>query len=245
MGPVLNGLLKLQSVENQLRAAKSKLTRCRRSVVIQENLIRTLQSALEAKKEEIQLTKVQSDRLELELKSRDEEISKLRAALNMAKTNKEYSILLMQINTTRADNSKLENQVLELLKAIEADQAECAKIKEQIEQQKEILEQKRKEAETLGAKYEAEISQIQKQWDEQACVIPPEQLEIFKRVAETYDGQGLAVIQKQEGRTATYTCGGCFMGITVESVNQLMTKDDIMRCPNCTRILVLSDWQEE
>jgi len=245
MGPVLNGLLKLQSVENQLRAAKSKLTRCRRSVVIQENLIRTLQSALEAKKEEIQLTKVQSDRLELELKSRDEEISKLRAALNMAKTNKEYSILLMQINTTRADNSKLENQVLELLKAIEADQAECAKIKEQIEQQKEILEQKRKEAETLGAKYEVEISQIQKQWDEQACVIPPEQLEIFKRVAETYDGQGLAVIQKQEGRTATYTCGGCFMGITVESVNQLMTKDDIMRCPNCTRILVLSEWQEE
>jgi len=245
MGPVLNGLLKLQSVENQLRAAKSKLTRCRRSVVIQENLIRMLQSALEAKKEEIQLTKVQSDRLELELKSRDEEISKLRAALNMAKTNKEYSILLMQINTTRADNSKLENQVLELLKAIEADQAECAKIKEQIEQQKEILEQKRKEAETLGAKYEAEISQIQKQWDGQARVIPSEQLEIFKRVAETYDGQGLAVIQKQEGRTASYTCGGCFMGITVESVNQLMTKDDIMRCPNCTRILVLSDWQEE
>ena len=52
MGPVLNGLIKLQSVENRLRAAKAKLTRCRRNVIIQENQIRSLQNALEAKKEE-------------------------------------------------------------------------------------------------------------------------------------------------------------------------------------------------
>ena len=81
MGPVLNGLVKLQSVEHRLRAVKTKLTRCRRNVVIQENQVRGLQNTLEAKKEEIQLTKVQSDRLDLELKSRDEHAAKLRASL--------------------------------------------------------------------------------------------------------------------------------------------------------------------
>ncbi|MHC4097936.1 MAG: C4-type zinc ribbon domain-containing protein [Planctomycetota bacterium] len=56
----------------------------------------------------------------------------------------------------------------------------------------------------------------------------------------TYDGEALAVVDRQqEGKTEAYTCGGCFMGITAESVNLLMTKDDIIRCPNCTRILVL------
>ncbi len=35
------------------------------------------------------------------------------------------------------------------------------------------------------------------------------------------------------------------MGITAESVNLLMTKDDIIRCPNCTRILVLGDVHED
>ena len=124
MGPILNGLTKLQSVENRLRAAKAKLARCRRSVIIQENQVRSLQNALDAKKEEVQLTKVQSDRLELELKTRDEEISKLRAMLNTAKTNKEYATVLTQLNTTKADNSKIENQILELLKDIEADEAE-------------------------------------------------------------------------------------------------------------------------
>ena len=243
MGPVLDGLVKLQSVENRLRAEKSKLTRCRRNVVIQENLIRSLQNALEAKKEEVQLTKVQFDRLELELKSRDESIARLRASLNTAKTNKEYAAVLTQLNTTKADNSKIESQSLELLKDIEADEVECGDIQRQIDEQKETLEQTRKESETLAVKYQVGIDKIQTEWDQVAQDIPSDSLDTFNRVADTYDGHAVAPIE-QEGRKGAYSCGGCFMAITAESVNMLMTKDDIIRCPNCTRILVLSDSHE-
>lgn len=244
MGPVLNGLLKLQSVENRLRAEKAKLTRCRRNVVIQENLIRSLQSALEAKKEEVQLTKVQFDRLELELKTRDETIAKLRASLNNAKTNKEYAAVLTQLNTTKADSSKIETQTLELLKDIEADETECRDIQKQINEQKETLEERRKESEALAGKFEAEIEKIQVDWDEAAQSIPRDALDMFKRVAETYDGHAVALVEQQEGTKGAYSCGGCFMGITTENVNLLMTRDDIIRCPNCTRILVLDNVDE-
>jgi len=239
MGPILNGLIKLQSVENRLRAAKAKLARCRRNVIIQENQVRSLQNALEAKKEEIQLTKIQSDRLELELKTQDEQIVRLRASLNTAKTNKEYAAVLTQLNTTKADNSKVETQILELLRDIEADEAESEKIQSQIDEQKQTLERTRKETEMLTTKYQAEIEEIQAEWDQVAQTIPDGPLQVFKRVAETYDGEALAVIDRQGGKTESYTCGGCFMGITAESVNVLMTKDDIIRCPNCTRVLVL------
>lgn len=241
MGPVLNGLIKLQSVENLLRAAKAKLARSRRSVIIQENQVRSLQSALETKKEELQLTKVQSNRLEMELKSRDEEVNKLRAALNTAKTNKEYAAILTQLNTTRADNAKIENQILGLMKAMETDEAECESIRRQIEEQKQQLEQTRKTAEASAAEHEAEIAKIQEEWNEVAETIPSEPLKIFKRVAETYDGEAVVQIEGQEDRNGAYSCGGCFMGITAESVNLLMTRDEIIRCPNCTRILVLSN----
>ncbi len=239
MGPVLNGLIKLQSVENRLRVEKAKLTRCRRNVIIQENQIRSLQNAIEAKKEEVQLSKIQFDRLELELKSRDEQIARLRAALNTARTNKEYAALLTQLNTTKADNSKIESQSLELLKNIEADETECKEIQNQINEQKQHLEQLRTESETLAGKYQAEIDKIQAEWDQVAQNIPDKSLEIFKRVTETYDGQAVAVVEQQNGKKGAYSCGGCFMGLTAECVNLLMTKDDIIRCPNCTRILVL------
>jgi len=241
MGPVLNGLMRLQSVENRLRAAKAKLTRCRRNVVIQENQVRSLQNAIEAKKEEIQLTRVQYSRLELELKTKDEEISRLRASLNTAKTNKGYAAVLTQLNTTKADNSKIETQLIELLKDIEQDETECKDIQKQIEQQKQHLEKLRADAGSLAAKYQAEIDQIQKEWDEVAQTVPKPPLEIFRRVAETYDGHAVAPIEEQDGRKGAYTCGGCFMTITVECVNLLMTKDDILRCPNCTRIMVLGE----
>jgi uncharacterized protein len=243
MGPILNGLLKLQSVENRLRAEKAKLTRCRRNVVIQENLIRSLQNALEAKKEEVELTKVQFDRLELEIKSRDETIGRLRASLNSTKTNKEYAAVLTQLNTTKADNSKIETQTLELLKDIEADEAECKDIQKQIDEQKATLEERRTESEALAIKYQKEIDTIQLDWDRAAQAVSPEALETFRRVAETYDGQAVALVE-QEGKKGAYSCGGCFMGITAECVNLLMTKDDIIRCPNCTRILVLGNSDE-
>lgn len=241
MGPVLNGLMKLQSVENRLRAEKAKLNRCRRNVIIQENSIRNLQSALEAKKEEAQLTKVQFDRLELELKSREETIAKLRTSLNSAKTNKEYAALLTQLNTTKADNSKIENQSLELLKDIETDETECKEILKQIEEQKKTLEQTRKDSEVLVVKYQAGIDEIQAEWNEIAKSVPPVPLEVFRRVAETYDGLAVTFVEEQEGREGIYSCGGCFMGIPTESVNLLMTRDDIIRCSNCTRILVFSE----
>jgi len=243
MGPVLNGLMKLQSVENRLRVEKAKLTRCRRNVIIQENLIRSLQNALEAKKEEVQLSKVQFDRLELELKTKDETIARLRASLNSAKTNKEYAAVLTQLNTTKADNSKIETQTLELLKDIEADEAECKDIQKQIDEQKQTLEQTRKESESLATKYQAEVDKIQTEWDKIARSVPTEPLEIFKRVAETYDGQAVAAIEQQDDKKGAYSCNGCFMGITAESVNLLLTKDEIIRCPNCTRILVLGNLQ--
>jgi len=245
MGSVLNGLVKLQSIENRLRVAKAKLARCRRNVIIQENQIRSLQNAVEAKQEEIQLAKVQSDRLELELRTKDEATAKWRAALNAAKTNKEYASMLTQLNTTKADNAKIEAQILELMKDIEVDEEEVCKIQQQIDEQKQSLEQIRKDAEVSSIRYKGQIEEIQSEWDVQAKTIPTEPLEIFKRVAETYDGEALAVIATQEGTASAYSCGGCFMSITAESVNKLMTEDDIIRCPNCTRILILGRSQDE
>jgi predicted nucleic acid-binding Zn-ribbon protein len=241
MGTVLNALVKLQSVENNLRAAKAKLARCRRNVIIKENQLRTLQNSLEAKKEEIQLTRIQADRLELELKSTDQTLAKYRAALNNAKSNKEYAAILTALNTTKADSSKVESQTLELMKNIDADQQQCDQLKQQIEQEKTELNKIRKQTEELAKKYEAEIAEIEQQWHKAASEVSTEVLELFKRVAETYDGEALAEIEVHDNRSGIYTCGGCFMSLTTETANTLLSRDEIIRCPNCTRILYLKE----
>jgi predicted nucleic acid-binding Zn-ribbon protein len=244
MGPVLRGLTRLQQVENRLRTAKAKLARCRRRVQMQDNQLRALQNELEAKREEIRLTRVQSDRLELDLKSREEHVSKMRAALNMAKSNKEYSAILTDLNTSKADNSKIESQVLELLKVIEADEAQCREIQKQIDEQQARLGDVRKESDHQSVQYEAEIAKVEVEWKQASGEIPAEALAIFSRVADTYDGEATAFVEQADGRMESYSCGGCFMGLTNESVNQLMTHDEIIRCGNCSRILLLKESAE-
>ncbi len=244
MGPLLKGLIKLQSVENRLRIVTAKLTRCRRSVIFQENQLRALQSALEAKKEEIKLTRVQSDRLEVELKSRDEYIAKYRAALNLAKTNKEYSAILTELNTNKADNSKLEADILELMRTTEADNAASAELETQIAEQTEKVDEIRKNAESNAIAIEQEVTRVQLEWDAAAEGIGPDTLEVFKRTADTYDGEALAKALQQNERTGVYSCGGCYMRTPDEVVNQLMTNDDLIRCSNCSRILVLDQADE-
>ncbi|PKL47247.1 MAG: hypothetical protein CVV39_06050 [Planctomycetes bacterium HGW-Planctomycetes-1] len=239
MGTVLDALVRLQSVENSLRAAKAKLTRCRRNVIIKENELRTLQNSLQAKQEEIQLTKIQADRLELELKSTEETLAKYRAALNVSKSNKEYAAILTELNTTKANSSKVESQALELMKNIDADQGQCDQTKQQIEQAKNELAEIRTQAEEQAKKYEDEIARIEHQWQQAARDVPAVALESFKRVAETYDGEAMAEIELPDNRSGIYTCGGCFMTLTTETANTLMSRDEVIRCPNCTRILYI------
>jgi len=244
MGPVLRGLIKLQRVENRLRAVQNKLARCLRSVLFQENQLRTLQSNLETKQQEIKLTRIQTDRLELELRSQDEHIAKLRAALNTARTNKEYSAILTELNMSKADDSKLESQVLELMKNVETDQAQCQEIQKQIDEQNAQLEQIRTEAEGKAAELQKEIDVIRKEWDLFAQKITSEAMSIFKRVAETYDGEAMAQVEQTDENVVSFSCGGCFMGLPTEVVNILSNKDEILRCSNCTRILYLKDEEE-
>lgn len=239
MGPVLNGLVKLQRVENRLRAVKTKLARCRRGVLFQENQLRTLQNGLEAKQEEIKQTKLQAGRLEMDLKDRDEQIDKLRGHLNLARTNKEYSALLTELNTAKADDSKIETQVLELMKNVETDEASCEEIRLQIETQRSKVDEIRKDAESKAVELEKDIAEVQAEWDIATKEIPAAALQFFHRVAETYDGEAMAEVEQVDESLQSYSCGGCFMGIPAEIVNVLSGKDEIVRCSNCTRILYL------
>jgi len=39
------------------------------------------------------------------------------------------------------------------------------------------------------------------EWNEAAKAIPPEPLKVFKRVAETYDGEAVSQVEEQEAGT--------------------------------------------
>ncbi|MBN1844073.1 MAG: hypothetical protein JW810_00195 [Sedimentisphaerales bacterium] len=232
-------MVQLQTIESELRKTQQRLRLARQVVLHQEYQIKKLQEASIAKKEEIKLTRVQHDKLEMELKTREEGINKLRVALNSARTNKDYSTILTQINTKKADKSKLEDQILALLGQIEADRGIQKEIDENIEKERVRLAEIRKISETKQREIQADVDTLLDQRKQASRQVPPKERAIFERLADRYDGEVLVEIVQVSGPRREHTCGGCYMGVTLESVNALMTRDDVVNCPNCGRILVL------
>lgn len=239
MGSLLESLHELQTIEVTLQTLRGKVDRKWRSVRTHQRQLKELEEAFAAKHEEITRQQMAYDSQNLEVQTRDAVIAKLRENLNKAKTNKEYSAILTQINTTKADNLKLEDFILEMMQKLETLREEEVTIRDQREK-----EAKRSaELEAVAKQFESEIADelasIEQKRAEASKSIPAETLDTFTRVAERHEGEALVEVQQPYANLQEYVCEGCNLKIRIEIVNALLTRDDLQICSNCGRILFL------
>jgi len=239
MGPILSSLIDLQAIETKIRKTKKELKKGQEVINKQRRRIEQLQAAIIAKHEEIKLSRIQNDKLELDLKMRDESIARMRVALNSAKTNKEYSAVLTKINTDKANNAKLEDQILALITQIDNDKTACTEIEENIEVETRRLEDISGEVESRQEAIKAKLRELVLQRREAYEKVSLKSRNLFDRLAERYDGEVLAAVDQMNGPKGVYSCGGCYMKVPLEVVNSLMSRDEMVICSNCGRILVL------
>ena len=240
MGETLRTLRKLQLVEHQLADVRRRLKRRSAAVAAGQEQIEDLQKQHGGLADEIKARQMEAGGVELELKTREEEVARLRGSLNTAKTNKEYAAVLTQINTLKADNSKLEERALRLMQAADEVQTKADEIGRQIaETQRRLDETKRTSAQEIG-RLEALQAELQAQRDQAASAVPAHVLEVFNRIAQARDGDAMAAIDVIGDKPPyAYVCGGCNMSIRAEHANALQTRDELRFCDHCQRILYL------
>ena len=178
----------------------------------------------------------------MDLRTKEEHVSKLRTSLNSAKTNKEYAAILTQLNGLKADNAKVEEQVLVVMQDTEALIEEETKAKEHVAQEEARLEEMKKFTAEEISRLDGMIETLAAQRAEAAKSVPALALTAFERIAGNYDGEGMANIEIHGNKAPyDYVCGGCYMTLNAEHVNALRTRDEIRTCDNCQRILYLKE----
>ncbi|MBS3734019.1 MAG: hypothetical protein KGY99_03750 [Phycisphaerae bacterium] len=240
MGSLLAALLELQSVESQLRQVRDRRRRRTRAAKVQQRAIEELRQSERQLQETLAQRQRQADSAALDVKAAEERISHFRSALNTAKTNKEYASILTQLNTVKADNAKREEEALQLMQNVEEATGELTELRQRIESEQSRLQ----DIETANAqeveKLDGMIAELQERHDAAAENVPDTERRLFKRIADNYDGEAMAVVE-QHGKKPPYefVCGGCFMSINAEHVNALKVRDEVRRCDSCGRILYL------
>lgn len=239
MGEMLEELQRLQAAELKLAAIRQQITAKERRVHAHQRRIQQVEEKLNSHKNFVRELQIKIDSLNLDVNAREESINKHRQALTNAKTNKEYAAILAALNTEKADNAKIENQVLQLMEEIQSLQDDGAVI----EADREKLIHDTRNAENTLRSFESqsqkERDQYQSQWNQYAENIEPQALTAFNRVAQRHDGEALAAVEKTHPKRDEYMCSGCNMNISLEIVNALYTRNDIQLCGACGRILYI------
>ncbi len=240
MGAKLRALLDLQEIELQIVDIRRQLARHQRRVSAQQNRMQAARQQIEALRSEIQHDQARFNEIDVEIKSRSAHIEKLRQHLNTVRTNKEYASVLAQINTEKADLTRLESSALEIMQQIEQKKQTLAEQEQAQQAEQEKLERLQQELEQAQASFAGRLEALQKQRDEAAARLDPRTLELFERLSQRYEGEALAAVSDSGGE---FLCEGCYMTVRAEVPNALKIRDEILTCKNCGRILYLADGQ--
>jgi len=241
MGAILDALFRLQEIEKQLvdlrRGIESRKRQRRAATRRMEQCLQDHENTMARARDR----QVRLDFLELEIKAKETQIAKLREALNRAKSNKEYAAILTQINTSKADTTKQEEQALQIMSEVEAVREQAEVQLEQAGKEKERLADLEKSMSRHEASAQVTIGDLQRQRKEVVRQLPHEVLFTFERVAARHDGEGLAAVVQENPRRQEFSCGGCSMAVTLEQFNRLQDPNEMVTCNCCGRLLHLSN----
>jgi len=239
MGGTLAALQRLQEIETQLADLRNRIASRWRVAAAQEKRLGQLDAEIAADHAAVRSKQMEVDRLDLDVKTREAEIAKLRNALNAAKTNKEYAAILTQLNTFKVDSSKLEERELELLSQLDEVKKKETSGAERRESEVAKLVDLKEQAERLEAESKSRLDTLVRQREESAAQVPAKALELFERISLRNDGQALAMVTRTHPKREEFACESCNMTVTLQQVNALMSQNEPVICNNCGHILYL------
>jgi predicted nucleic acid-binding Zn-ribbon protein len=234
--PQLQTLIELQTYDARIAALEAEAARLPRQ-------IESLQASLADAKKQLETVKgrVDTTRKELRAKEKDLEVisakrAKLEARLYEVKTNKEYSAALLEIEESKQEKAKTEEEILALMElserlGVEVREAEKRfKTREEQSRQDEAVVRKKLEA------VEMELAGVRSERNGRARDLPRGLLSDYDRLLRARGGVAVAAVN------ASAVCGGCRVTIRPQAIQELRSgTTPMMRCESCGRYLY---WQE-
>ena len=192
---------------------------------------KTRLNTLEADFKKIQ---VERNSLEGDLAQKEQAIHKAEAQLSQIKTNKEYTAKIGEIEGLKADKSIVEEQILQSYDRADAVKAQIDAERQTLaKDETEFLEQKKTVQDEIQA-LKARIAEAEAGRAHRLEGIDKNLLARYERILNSRDG--LAVVP-----VVGTCCGGCFMNVPQQVINEIRKRKEIIFCEICTRILYLED----
>ena len=244
--PVQDQLRALYTLDQQIRGLRSRVDAATRRLGVQQSRLDQQQRQAGELHDQLQHARAAAANLSNDNQTLDERIEKLRKTMANVRSNKEYSALLVEVNTLKVQKDKLESQELEQMSRVEELEGRHAETDQKAQEQQRLVESAQQEVDEGQAEIADQLEALEKERDEAADPIEPDTLALYRKLADDYEGEALAEIEEQDRRRMEYTCGACFMSLPIQVVNATLTsKDKPVTCSSCNRILYATNELKE
>jgi predicted nucleic acid-binding Zn-ribbon protein len=226
----LEQLLVLQDRQQKIRQIQNEVKTLPLQRKNLESQLATSVAGVEALKQKARQVAMDRKKLELDVGTRTETISRLKTQQYQTRKNDEFQAIGHEIQRYEAEIRKLEDAELELMEQadklrneIEAAEKQAAATKESISRQFSALDEK-------SRALEARQTELTEQRAELADKIDEDLLARFERL---FTSKGDAAIVALEHEV----CTGCHMKVTTATAMRVKAGKEIVSCEQCGRIL--------
>ncbi len=161
-------------------------------------------------------------------------IDDLKIKLNQVKKNEEYKALQNQIAHDNATKSKLEEDILLALEAIETKTSELAKLEADVKRFAGEIATFQKQIEDQALAQKDQLRELETAITNAETAIPEDSRVTYRRIVGRYGADALAACE--DG-----SCHGCYTAVTAQMMNDLINRHSLCFCLSCGRLLYLAE----
>jgi len=230
----LEQLLILQDRDQKIRQIRTEIETVplRRSSL--EAQLAASRASVEGLKQRARQVEIDRKRLELDVGTRTETISRLKTQQYQTRKNEEFRAIGHEIERYENEVRKIEDDELELMVLADKVKADLAEEEKKAAAAQNSIARQTADLEEKSKALESQLEGLSKERSELAGKIDEDLLGRFERLFKSKGDA--AVVAIEHG-----VCTGCHMKVTTATAAQVRAGKEIVSCENCGRILYFGE----
>lgn len=230
----LEQLLILQDRQQKIRQIEAEIATVPLQRKSLEGQLEASAASLEALRQKSRQVEVERKKLELDVGTRTESITRLRTQQFQTRKNDEFQAIIHEIERYQKEIGQIEDAELELMMQADKVKAELAGEEGKAKGLKDSLNRQIADLEEKSKALAGRLEELNKERAALASKIDEDVLESFERL---FNSKGdAAVVAVEHG-----VCTGCHMKVTTATAAAVKGGKEIVSCENCGRILYESN----
>ncbi len=234
----LGNLLELQDIDLRIRKLDEEIAKGYGDLDGRQAVIDARREEAADLAERLEVVEKEKSDVVHELEEETIRLKDRQTKLMNVQTNREYQSLLKEIEGTKAENKRREEEIQRYAEIGEAMVAKIAELNNTSDAEEGLLAEEKAKVEALAKDLETQKAKIDKARAEKAGKVSKA---IYKRYEQLRERRnGMAIVGVTGG-----VCQGCFMNIPAQQFNEVLRGDQLHSCPTCQRMMYHRPTEEE